>query len=161
MIGSAPQQNQLYISRINSIHNSAMNAWKNASYSYTKTFKGTGTDKEGTLFNKKPGKAYGQEDDIGDVYIHIQQMALGYATPGTTCYKDPELLTAIKNSLEYAFNNYYGASHLTDAAMQKWVADTNWWWWQIGIPSYVIDILMLIKDDLTDAEIEKYLTPVD
>lgn len=88
-------------------------------------------------------------------------MALGYATIGASCYKDPALLAAIKNSLEYAYNNYYGAQHLTDASYQKWVTSSNWWNWEIGIPLHLVDILMLVGEQLTQEQINKYLVPVD
>ena len=154
-----------YRSRVASIEEGAIKAWKTYSFSYEKTFVGTGTDKAHTLFKisyaSDNDKKYGNEGKLGTLYTYIQMMAQGYSTKGTSTYKDPALLQAIKNCLEYAFNNYYGESHLTDAAMQQWVKDTNWWWWEIGIPSYVVDILMMLHDDLTQAEINRYLIPVD
>ncbi|MBR2432537.1 MAG: polysaccharide lyase 8 family protein, partial [Clostridia bacterium] len=67
----------------------------------------------------------------------------------------------IRNSLEYMYNNYYGEQHITDISYINWVKNSNWWYWEIGISSYVADILMILSDDLTQAEINKYLIPVD
>ena len=150
-----------YNKRVQTIEANALKFWKTNSASYQNTYVGSGKDSAGTLFNIVPRKAYNTESDITDIYYRIQTMALGYATEGTSCYKDPTLLAAIKNSLDYVFNNYYGEDHLTDVEYRQWVNQTNWWYWQIGIPSYVVDILMLLETDLTQSEIDRYLIPVD
>lgn len=150
-----------YRSRIRTIESNALKFWKTNSQSYAYTFNGTGTDKKGTLFGVAPGMDWNGAASVQDLYWRIQAMALGYATKGTSCYKNAELLTAIRNSLEYMYNNYYGEQHITDFNYVNWVRNSNWWYWQIGTASYVVDILMILSDTLTQAEINKYLIPVD
>ena len=150
-----------YRTRIATIESNAVKWWKTNSKSYTNTFKGTGTDKKGTLFGIAPGMDWNGAAALSDLYWRIQAMSLGYTTMGTSTYKDPALLTAIRNSLEYMYNNYYGEQHITDISYINWVKNSNWWAWEIGTASYVVDILMILSDALTQEEISKYLTAVD
>jgi hypothetical protein len=89
------------------------------------------------------------------LYSKIRLMAHAYTFKGTNYYKNPELLADIKAALEYGYNNYYGSYILEHGTI------ANWYEWRIGVPQELCATLAYIKDELTQAEINKYLAPFD
>ena len=90
------------------------------------------------------------------LYQFTLEMAKAYAAYGGTYYKNPELLTAIKNALEYGYNTAYG----------KYIVETgittgDWYHWDVPIPKALIETLILIESDIDYALIPKYLEPFD
>lgn len=70
-------------------------------------------------------------------------------------------------SIEYVdTKSKYGKSQqlksVIDGALQLWVErkfkNSNWWHNEIGIPMIMRDIVTVLKDDLTQAELESYLS---
>ena len=40
-------------------------------------------------------------------------------------------------------------------------SSNNWWHWDIGIPQALVEIIVYLKEELTDEQINKYLTPLN
>ncbi len=94
-------------------------------------------------------------DSICKIYERLNAMAIGYAAKGSKYYKNAELLDALKKGLEYGYTYGYG----------KEIAETgktpfnDWYYSDVSIPRYLINTLVLIEEDLSEEEIDKYLSP--
>jgi len=89
-------------------------------------------------------------------YNKIRNMAIGYSVKGSDIYKDKTLLKDIVYALDQMHEKYY-----KDKNLHSYPSRNNWWDWQIGSAQHIVNILMLIKDDITQAQIDKYLEPVN
>ncbi|HVS95531.1 MAG TPA: polysaccharide lyase family 8 super-sandwich domain-containing protein [Puia sp.] len=69
--------------------------------------------------------------------LHLQRvraMALQWSDPASTRYHDPALWQSIVVSLDHWLKNRY--------------RNSNWWHNQIGVPQYMRDIIVLLRDSL-------------
>lgn len=89
-------------------------------------------------------------------YNKIKTMAVGYSVKGSETYKDKALLKDIIYALDEMHEKYY-----KDKNLNSYPTRNNWWDWQIGSAQAIVNILMLIRDDITQAQIDKYLEPVN
>lgn len=91
---------------------------------------------------------------IGDLtsnYDKVLMMAKLYAYNG---YKDAELKQHIIRSLDYLHDNYY-----SDRTLHEFKQD-SWYAWQISIPTFICNTLTLMRNDLSQEQIDNYLEPV-
>ncbi len=97
-------------------------------------------------------------DEIGlavrSLYNQINGLARAYACYGGNYYKNAELLDKIKKGLEYGYKFCYGEPILQNG--KTW---GDWYNWDIAIPEHLLATLMLIHDELSQDEINKYLAP--
>ncbi|CAG7646179.1 polysaccharide lyase 8 family protein [Actinacidiphila bryophytorum] len=77
-----------------------------------------------------------------DVVGRLRQLALGYASPGSSLSGDPQLLADIRSALDWFLAHKYGVTGQYD----------NWWDFQIGIPLALNDICVALSAQLTAAE---------
>ncbi len=155
---SEKQTKDPYPSRYSTIEKDAKNSWD--------LFKETkcGIDEPEKLFKvlvyNQPDPGYGVPAVCGSniitFYQNVYNMACGYATPGCSYYKKAELLDDILFCLEYGFKHYYGESILNDG-----ITHGNWWPWDIGIPTQLLNTLVLIKNDIDHNLVLKYKSPFD
>ncbi|MBQ9691523.1 MAG: hypothetical protein IJV70_00020, partial [Clostridia bacterium] len=89
-------------------------------------------------------------------YNKIRNMAIGYSVKGSDIYKDKKLLEDIVYALDQMHENYY-----KDKNLHSYPSRNNWWDWQIGSAQHIVNILMLIKDEIKQEQIDKYLEPVN
>lgn len=137
---------EAYSSLANKIESSCRNTYA----LYKETWQGM--DKPSTLFNiVVEKKHFGGEEQTMVYYGKVLELAKGYAMPNQSFYKDKELLSAIKNCLEYGYTHYYGPSILEFGVFG------NWWEWEIGIPMNLLPSLVLIEDEITPEDCERYL----
>ena len=94
--------------------------------------------------------------DMNEIYYKIRQMAMGYAVEGGDLNKNKEFYKDIIDALDYMHDNYY-----TKKSENIFNGLDNWWNWQIGVPQALVEIIIYLKDELTDEEINKYLTPLN
>ncbi|MEG1636786.1 MAG: polysaccharide lyase family 8 super-sandwich domain-containing protein [Cellulosilyticaceae bacterium] len=80
------------------------------------------------------------------MYLNLEWMAKGYATPESKYYKNPELLKDIEYALEWLYENGYGIQEQYG----------NWWQWEIGIPKALNNICVILFDELGQELINKY-----
>lgn len=90
---------------------------------------------------------------MSSAYGKIYNMALGWATSGTSIYKNEELKNDILYALEWAHKNRYGLSSDTGWTITGF---DNWWDWDIGVPQSLMQTLLLLEDELSDTLIKKY-----
>ncbi len=150
MLGGSPDETAVhsdaYKARVKSISDDCKSTWDK--------YKSTRDKKWGYTINYKAG----DESRISAIYSNILTLAKGYATVGSDYYHDQALLKSIKEALEYGYQYLYGQ---TVASTLKDDMYGNWWYWDIGIPRTLVDILMLMEDELKAETIAKYLSPFD
>ncbi len=105
--------------------------------------------------------AFGQEYPVNGasaliIYEEVKKLAYGYGTAGSAYYQNPELLEAIKYSLEYCYLNYYGKD-----IVETGVTNGNWWEWDIGIPFALTEVLCIAESGIPHEDILKYISPFD
>ncbi|WP_243075712.1 polysaccharide lyase family 8 super-sandwich domain-containing protein [Microbacterium sp. SS28] len=84
-------------------------------------------------------------------YERTVAMATALRTPGSALTGDPDLLVATIGVAEW-LNTY---RYNTTVAK-----DSDWWFWEIGIPMEVNDLTSLLYDDLSAAQRTRYLDAV-
>jgi len=89
-------------------------------------------------------------------YQRIKEMALVYRLPSSSAYGDTDLRDDILGALAWMYDNRYNEGKY--ATVPK---DSNWWHWEIGAPIQLNDALVLMYDELTATELDRYLKPVD
>lgn len=89
------------------------------------------------------------EDDAVEfrpAFKKILSMASAYAAAGSQYYQNKEMLSDMKNILNWLCSTCYTPKTQTD----------NWWTWEIGMPKDLIPALVLLYDDLTPEETALY-----
>src|SRR5690606_14956281 len=82
---------------------------------------------------------------ISDTYTRLASMARGWATPGCMYYQDPEVLADIVAGLKTAHDYAYNAGIEREYS--------NWWDFEIGAPSKMLDALTLVYDHVDPADL--------
>ena len=115
-------------------------------------------------FNGQRDSAWGLEMPFGTpngevkidrLYSNILAMAKGYATVGSDYYQNENLLEDIKIALEYGYTYYYG-----EEVIKRGIYG-NWWYWDIGIPKKLVNILLVLENELEREALTRYLSPFD
>ncbi len=90
--------------------------------------------------------------DISSNYGRLRDMAIGWATPGQSQYQSAPLLADILAGMDWMDANRYNS---------KTKEYDNWWDFEIGSPGYVVDIAILLYDQLTPDQLNRYMAAVD
>lgn len=93
------------------------------------------------------------EDDAVEFRPAFQKlygMTVAYACRRGAYYKNKALFSDIIHILDYLTTYCYTAKSQTD----------NWWTWEIGIPKSLVPALILLSDDLTEEQKQRYIAPV-
>ena len=85
-------------------------------------------------------------------YRRLKEMALGYATQGTSMYGDPDFRDAILSAMAYMYANRYNETKSEGS---------NWWDWDIGAPIEIENIVILMYDDFTATERTNYMNAIE
>ncbi|MCU6712106.1 DNRLRE domain-containing protein [Paenibacillus sp. J5C_2022] len=85
-------------------------------------------------------------------YSRLRDMAVAYSTVGSTLYQDTALESAIVGGLDWMYANRY--NELT-------AKYGNNWHWDIGAPLVLGDVMALMYDSLSAAQIANYSAAVD
>jgi len=89
---------------------------------------------------------------ITTAYSRLKSMALAYLLPGSSLHRNLALRDDIKGALDWMYANRYNEG--------KTEYD-NWWDWEIGAPQALNDLLVLMYEDLTPAQLANNLKAVD
>lgn len=128
--------------KINSITASAQTQWNN--------------------MDKAPGRQFlwSDQSDFGTVsaelytnYVRLKAMAMAYATKGSALQNNATLAADIVSALDWLYS--------TDKYSPNTAPYDNWWHWEIGAPKQLGDIMLLVYDQLTPAQIANYLSAID
>ncbi|MBQ4110562.1 MAG: hypothetical protein IJC74_06715 [Clostridia bacterium] len=114
------------------------------------------------IMNKFPRTSDGDKGlRLSNIYSAVVKMAKAYNTKGIAAYKDDNVKKVIFDTLEACYNDSegYGVYVINDIdASTAW---GNWWYWQIAVPGFLTDILMLMKDEMTEEMLYKYMEPME
>lgn len=98
--------------------------------------------------------------EMSSLYQSTLQMALAYGTYGSGLYQNESVKKDIIDCLDWMYDNVYGDNVLTGSGFLNG-SGGNWWDWGIGTPQNLVNILVIMEEDLTKEQIQKYLAPVD
>ena len=90
---------------------------------------------------------------MNEIYYKILDMVKGYSIKDGKLYKNKTYFDDIIYCLDYMHDNYY--------TKYNTFTTNNWWNWDIGVTQTIVNILVYLKDDLTQSQIDKYLAPVN
>lgn len=90
----------------------------------------------------------------------IAAMAKAYAIPGGQLYHNTQLKNDIIYALDWMNENIYGENELNGRGWRDLDA-FNWWDWSIGSPGPLINTLILMEEELSQASINRYLKLFD
>lgn len=94
------------------------------------------------------------------MYNKLYNMTLAYGTYGSAYYKNAELGSDIKYGLEWMYSHLYGEAELRGTGWRS-TDEFNWWDWDIGSPGYLVPMLIIMEEELSQADINKYLKLFD
>lgn len=96
-----------------------------------------------------PGPASG---DVTSSYERLHRMAMGWAVRGSALEGNAALKADIINALDWLYTNAYN---------ETTVPYDNFFDWEIGSPLSLVDLTVLLHDELTSAQIGRYMSTVD
>lgn len=132
--------------RVKAIENVGNSAWR--------------TMNKGSDIEELWGKKITASAQMTDEYTKIAAMAKAWATYGSSLYHNKTLRDDILFALQWMYENRYGEAEKTNSGWRS-TNLFNWWDWQIGSPTQLIDTLMLMENELDRATITKYLSLFD
>ena len=94
--------------------------------------------------------------DMESIYSKIKYMARGYAIYRSEIYKNNEYLNDIINCLDFMHDNYY-----TKKGQNIFPLFDNPYQWEISTAQSLVEILVYLKDELSEELINKYLSPLN
>ncbi|MBC1435981.1 polysaccharide lyase 8 family protein [Listeria rocourtiae] len=87
------------------------------------------------------------------IALNIEKMATLYQTPNSTYYRNAALKQDILYSLNWLYTNIYNEKTVR--------TDKNWYDFQIGTPISLVNVFTLMKADIPNATLQKYLKTID
>ena len=78
---------------------------------------------------------------VTNSYNNLRSMAIAYMTKGSSLYGNQDLFNDLISALDWGNTNLYSASKSSPAE--------DWWFWDIGSPTALADILCLLYDGMT------------
>jgi chondroitin AC lyase len=80
---------------------------------------------------------------VSNHLMRVKEMAQLWATPGAAQYHDKQVLEKINTALDHWFLKRYQSA--------------NWWHNEIGVPRYMRDIIVLLRNELLPARLQQSL----
>lgn len=90
-------------------------------------------------------------DYFPTMYYRLRTIAVNYATPGSALSTRPGQAQRIATALETLYRTEYN---------ENTGEIGNWYSYEIGVPYWVIQILVCMRDQLAPADLQRYLKPV-
>ncbi len=91
-------------------------------------------------------------EHVKQTYRRLREMALGYAVKGSVLEGNTQLRDDIVDAMDWMYANRYNLTSSTSG---------NWWDWEIGSPLAIQDIVVMMYDDFTSAQIDNYMGAVE
>ena len=90
-------------------------------------------------------------EDLNTAYTRLQAMATAYAAENCRLYHDEDLKERILYALEWLYDNGYNENYNVEKQLYG-----NWWHWEIGIPQALGSTVILMYEDLSQEQIDKF-----
>ncbi|SEG88952.1 hyaluronate lyase [Nonomuraea solani] len=85
-------------------------------------------------------------------YNRMRTLALGWATPGTAMHRDERVAETAARALDFLYEHAYHED------LDR--RDSNWYWWEIGVPRALTDTCALMYDGLPKNDLKRWLRPL-
>ena len=93
--------------------------------------------------------------EMNSVYEMIYKAARAYAYADDENYHNRELLDAILDAMYYMDRTFF--SRRNQVSFQS----DNWWHWEIGVPTKVVNTLVVLSEDVEQGDLFRLLNTVD
>ena len=130
---------QYWETMIKSRDTSRSNLWTDLDMSY---IKGTGAE------------AMTHSGNVAQTFYRLKDIAIAWATEGCELYQDEAVKQELILALDYMNEHHYSSSD------EKTPVFGNWWHWEIGGPIAFMDTALILYDDLTLNQINRYAAAV-
>ncbi|MDQ1004405.1 hyaluronate lyase [Neobacillus niacini] len=108
------------------------------------------SDNRTSLWNDRASTT--DSSQITNSYQRLKDMALAYSIEGSSLYGNQTLKEDILSGLDWLYTYRYNENKNVYG---------NWWDWEIGTPQALNDIVVLMYDDLSSTQINKYIKAID
>lgn len=89
--------------------------------------------------------------DLTTTYKYLNKLAQAYATPGTDLYQNRQVPEEIFSAIDFTLeNDWFGGTTYNPYG--------NWWDHRIGVPAQLLPTMVLLRDELTDDQFNRYMT---
>jgi len=89
---------------------------------------------------------------INTYMTRLRDMAYAYSTKGGSLYHNITMKQDIISALDWIYEHEYN-EHIEEYG--------NWWNFDIGVPLRVMDIMVILYDDLSEEQIDRYVRAAD
>lgn len=97
-----------------------------------------------------------ETEDLGRQYYKLEDMARAWGTYGSEFYHSDEVLALILEAMEWLYENMYGEAEIAGTGWRD-VRLFNWWYWFVGAPDSLTNVMLILGDILTLEQRRKYL----
>lgn len=87
-------------------------------------------------------------ENVGSSFARLYDLALAWATKGSSLHGRPEVAEALLGATRFLADTGYNTG-------STWGG--NWWWWEIGNPKRIGDLMALLYDVMPAADRDDYL----
>lgn len=119
---------------------SRTNLWSDLDMSY---IKGTGAE------------AKVHSGNVAETFYRLKDMAVAWATKGCQLYQNEEVKKELILALDFMNEHHYSSSD------EKTPVFGNWWHWEIGGPIAFLNTALILYEDLTPKQIDRYAAAVN
>lgn len=92
--------------------------------------------------------AWSDPATISANYVRLREMAIAFATTGSSLKGNTQLVSDILSGLDWMYANKYNETKSETG---------NWWHWEIGAPMNLSDTMILVHDQLNSTQIANYV----
>ncbi|MEW2402060.1 polysaccharide lyase 8 family protein [Streptomyces sp. NPDC046862] len=86
-------------------------------------------------------------------YGALRTLATAWDTPGTSRHHDETTVQLLVEALQFLYDHAYNET------LER--QDSNWFWWEIGVPRSLVDTCTLLYDHIPADRLAVWLRPVD
>ena len=97
-----------------------------------------------------------ESNQLWNQYQKIVYMAKGWGTFGSAYYHNEELHADILDAMRWMYENMYGESVIEDRGWRD-PRLFNWWFWYIGGPEHLTDVLIMLDGEVSLEDRRRYL----
>lgn len=101
------------------------------------------------IFDIQQGICWDQSNDMSIVYGRVYALAYFYSNPDNEWYRNESLKHIILKTLDWMYHNRYGIKEKEGCGWRD-IKAFNWWDWEIGSPTQLINTLFLMQRELEE-----------
>lgn len=125
----------------------------------------TQTDERTCLFSDLPltdKKTKTGSSQITLTFDRLKAIVLAYETQGSEYYQREDVKREIIAALDLMIKNHYSLEYACEGTGTSANGGSfgNWYDWRIGTPRQLCDLLLMISDELTAEQIDRYTAPI-